>query len=293
MFFRETWEKEEDIKRMLCAARVKLRMRITLKKKSDPGQFAIPCTVKGIEFPHALCKTGALVSILPRVMADHLGLQLNWNSSLLLGRAFLSTVGAVCNLQTNQLCPTLIDPNAHYDPIPVKNPHMSSRRINDPGIIAAFHCGVEYETEYSTRPDDWENDYYNPIMAVNDAPPETPDDPYDEEYIKKGILVPKFLPLRPEIQAQVDQIHFLQKPVERELVSAESVKQTDAQRSTERFKNESIGRIAHRTTSILRHRSTLTSQHQSTDSQNSAEEPLIPTVPGNSTGKRRISMEST
>ncbi|KAF2549362.1 hypothetical protein F2Q70_00021940 [Brassica cretica] len=137
MFFRETREKEEDIKRMFCETREKMRMRITLKKKSDPGQFAIPCTVKGIEFPHALCDTGASASILPRVMADHLGLQvepsqelftfvdcsqsnlggivrdlvpvdfhaldikLNWNSSLLLGRAFLSTVGAVCNLQTN------------------------------------------------------------------------------------------------------------------------------------------------------------------------------------------------
>ena len=177
---------------------------------------------------------------------------------------------------------------------------MSSRRINDPGIIASCHCGAEYEKDYSasiethtttsidsglhkstdtpheelvnSRPDDWENDYYNPIMAVNDAPPETP--------------------LRPEIQAQVDQIHFLQKPVERELVSAESVKQTDAQRSTERFKNESIGRIAHRTTSILRHRSTLTSQYRSTDSQNSAEEPLIPTVPGNSTRWKKMSMTS-
>ncbi|KAF2608575.1 hypothetical protein F2Q68_00044344 [Brassica cretica] len=49
-----------------------------------------------------------------------LDIKLNWNSSLLLGRAFLSTVGAVCNLQTNQLCLILIDPNAHYDPIPVK-----------------------------------------------------------------------------------------------------------------------------------------------------------------------------
>ena len=49
-----------------------MRKRITLKKKSDPGQFAIPCTVKGIEFPHALCDTGASVSILPKVMADHL-----------------------------------------------------------------------------------------------------------------------------------------------------------------------------------------------------------------------------
>ena len=78
-----------------------------------------------------------------------LDIKLNWNSSLLLGRAFLSTVGAVCNLQTNQLCLTLIDPNAHYDPIPVKKPQMSSRRINDPGIIAACHWGAEYETEYS------------------------------------------------------------------------------------------------------------------------------------------------
>ena len=41
-------------------------------------------------------------------------------------------------------------------------------------------------------------------MAVNDAPPETPDDSYDEEYRKKGILVYKFRPLRPEIQAQVE-----------------------------------------------------------------------------------------
>ncbi|WZZ64817.1 hypothetical protein YC2023_076187 [Brassica napus] len=57
MIFRETRETEENIKRMLCEGREKMRKRITLKKKSDPGQFAIPCTVKGIEFPHALCDT--------------------------------------------------------------------------------------------------------------------------------------------------------------------------------------------------------------------------------------------
>ncbi|KAF2531212.1 hypothetical protein F2Q70_00029837 [Brassica cretica] len=56
MFFRETREKEEDIKRMFCEAREKMRKRVTLKKKSDHGQFAIQCTVKGIEFPHALPK---------------------------------------------------------------------------------------------------------------------------------------------------------------------------------------------------------------------------------------------
>ncbi|KAF2561431.1 hypothetical protein F2Q70_00017706 [Brassica cretica] len=176
MFFRETRETEEDIRRMFCEAREKMKKRIILKKKkSDPGQFAIPCTVTGIEFPHALCDTGASVSFLPRVMADQLRLQvepskesftfvdcsqrssggvvrdlevqignvlvlvdfhvdikLNWNSSLLLGRAFLSRVGAVCNLQTNQLCLTLINPHVHYNPIPVKKPQTSSRSINDP-----------------------------------------------------------------------------------------------------------------------------------------------------------------
>ncbi|KAF3493752.1 hypothetical protein DY000_02052554 [Brassica cretica] len=89
-----------------------------------------------------------------------------------------------------------------YDPIPVKTPHTISRRINDPGIIAACHCGEDYETDYlasiethtatsinsghqksndiphdesvDSRQNDWDSDYYNPIMAVNDAPAETP-----------------------------------------------------------------------------------------------------------------------
>ena len=57
MFFRETRETEEDIRRMFCEAREKMKKRITLNKKSDPGKFAVPCTGKGIEFPHALCDT--------------------------------------------------------------------------------------------------------------------------------------------------------------------------------------------------------------------------------------------
>ncbi|KAF3571026.1 hypothetical protein F2Q69_00058958 [Brassica cretica] len=69
MFFRETRETEEDIRIMFCEDREKMKKRITLKKKSDHGQFAIQCTVKGIEFPHAFCDIGASVSILPRVMA--------------------------------------------------------------------------------------------------------------------------------------------------------------------------------------------------------------------------------
>ncbi|KAF2576235.1 hypothetical protein F2Q70_00003799 [Brassica cretica] len=167
MFFRETKETEEDIRRMFYEGREKMKNRITLKKTSDPWKYAIPCTVKGIEFPHALCDKGATVSILPKVMAHHLDLEvhignalvpvdfhvldikLNWNSSLLLGKAFLSTVAAVYNMQTNQLCLKLIDPHVHYDPISDMKPHTSPRRIDDPGLIAACHFGAEYETEYS------------------------------------------------------------------------------------------------------------------------------------------------
>ena len=80
MFFRETNVIEEDIRRMFHQVREKMKQRITLKKKSDPGKFAIPCLVKGIEFLHALCDTGASVSILPKVMTDHLGLKVEPSS---------------------------------------------------------------------------------------------------------------------------------------------------------------------------------------------------------------------
>ena len=118
-----------------------------------------------------------------------LDINLNWNSSLLLRRAFLSTAGAVCNIQTNQLFLILIDPHVYYDPILVIKPQTSSRRIDDPGLIAACHCGAEYETKYyasienhtatsihsakqksiDSSPGDLENDYYNPTMVVHTA----------------------------------------------------------------------------------------------------------------------------
>ncbi|KAG5384236.1 hypothetical protein IGI04_035706 [Brassica rapa subsp. trilocularis] len=63
MFFRETKVTEEDIRRMFHQVRGKMKHMITLTKKSDPGKFAIPCIVKGVEFPHSMCDTGASESI--------------------------------------------------------------------------------------------------------------------------------------------------------------------------------------------------------------------------------------
>ncbi|KAF3603101.1 hypothetical protein F2Q69_00035173 [Brassica cretica] len=190
----ENRETEEDIRRMFCEAREKMKKRITLKKKNDTGQFAIPCTIGN-----------ALVPVDFHV----LDIKFNWNSYLLLGRAFLSTVGVLCNLQTNQLCLMLIDPLVHYNPISVKKPQTTSRRINDPRIIAACHCGAEYEIEYSasietltatsidsaqqkstdaageesvdSSPGEWENDYYNPTMAAHTTHTEEYDEDYEEE----------------------------------------------------------------------------------------------------------------
>ena len=59
MFFRETKETEQDIHRIFDQIKEKIKLRITLKKKSDPGKFAVSCLVKGIEFPCALCDTVA------------------------------------------------------------------------------------------------------------------------------------------------------------------------------------------------------------------------------------------
>ncbi|KAF2609100.1 hypothetical protein F2Q68_00044068 [Brassica cretica] len=182
MFFRETRETEEDIRRMFCEAREKMRKRITLKKKSDSEQFAIPCTVKGIEFPHALSLGGIVGDLEVQignalVFVDFhvLDIKLNWNSSLLLGRAFLSTVGAVCKLQTNQLCLTLIDPHTHYNPIPVKKPqtilgvdrnaHNNIDRQCPPEIQKL--TDILGEESVDSSPEDWESDSYNPTLAAH------------------------------------------------------------------------------------------------------------------------------
>ena len=107
----------------------------------------------------------------------------------------------MCNLQTNQLCLTPIDPHVHYNPIPVKKPQTTSKKINNPGIIVACHCWAEYETKYSvsiethtatsidsaqkklidSNQGEWENDYYNPTMAAHKMHTKEYKEDYEEE----------------------------------------------------------------------------------------------------------------
>ncbi|KAF2616467.1 hypothetical protein F2Q68_00039138 [Brassica cretica] len=202
MFFRET---EEDIMRMFCEARKKMKKRITLKKKSDPGQFAIPYQL-GLQvepsresFTFVDCSqrsSGGIVrdlevqigNALVPVDFHVLDIKLNWNSSLLLRRAFLSTS------------------RSHRRP---------PEEFDGPELVAACHCGAEYETEYSasiethtatsidsarqksndttkeesvdSSPKDWENDYYNPTMAAHTKDIMQTEE-YDEDYEKERAI---------------------------------------------------------------------------------------------------------
>ncbi|KAF2532526.1 hypothetical protein F2Q70_00030181 [Brassica cretica] len=111
-------------------------------------------------------------------------------------------------------------PHVHYNPSPVKKPQTFSRRITDPGIIAACHCGAEYEKEYSASiethtatsidsahqkstdipgeesvdscPEDWENDYYKPTLAAytrHTMHTEEYDEDYEEERAAEAQLL--------------------------------------------------------------------------------------------------------
>ena len=60
-----------------------------------------------------------------------LDIKLNWNTSLLLGRASMATVGAVCDIQTNRFCLTLIDHAFYYDLVRVVKQQTCYMEIGD------------------------------------------------------------------------------------------------------------------------------------------------------------------
>ncbi|KAF2567630.1 hypothetical protein F2Q70_00026041 [Brassica cretica] len=92
----------------------------------------------------------ALVSVDFHVLDDNL----NRNHSLLLGRAFMATVGAVCNMHTNHVCLTLINPDVCYDPVRIVKPQTSNTEVNTRFISACYYeFEAEYETEYDASID--------------------------------------------------------------------------------------------------------------------------------------------
>ena len=53
----------------------------------------------------------------------------------------MATVGAVCDMQTNKLCLSLIDPTVYYNPVRVVKKLTGYMEIgDDPGFIAVCYC---------------------------------------------------------------------------------------------------------------------------------------------------------
>ena len=75
-FFSDTKESKKDIEKLFNQVREKMKQRITLKNRSDPEKFVVSCLIGGIDYPSALCDTSSSVSILAKMMADHLGLEI-------------------------------------------------------------------------------------------------------------------------------------------------------------------------------------------------------------------------
>ncbi|KAF8113310.1 hypothetical protein N665_0051s0005 [Sinapis alba] len=78
-------------------------------------------------------------------------IQINWNSSQLLGRVFMAIVGAIYDMKTNRLCLSLIDPNDNYEIY--KNKPALMKKSNDVELVATCFCNYEFNEE----PDDGES----------------------------------------------------------------------------------------------------------------------------------------
>ncbi|KAF3534736.1 hypothetical protein DY000_02042907 [Brassica cretica] len=143
-FFRESRETYEDIEQLFN--KVCRKPKRTLTKEQDPGKFMIPCSIQNHDLPNALCDTGSAVepsqdsfNFVDNSNANSAGMIRNVKveigdctipvefhvleiksgkpASLLFGRAFMATVGAVCDLKKNMMCLTNIDEGVYYDPV--------------------------------------------------------------------------------------------------------------------------------------------------------------------------------
>ncbi|KAF3573868.1 hypothetical protein F2Q69_00058706 [Brassica cretica] len=108
---------------MFCEAREQMGKRVTLKKKSDPGKFAIPCTVKGGDFQGII---------------------------------------HFCGFSPDEF-------------------RMNCERPRGADCAHQISTDTPKEELVDSSPDEWENDYYNPIMATHNMHTEEYDEDYEEE----------------------------------------------------------------------------------------------------------------
>ncbi|KAG5384648.1 hypothetical protein IGI04_036118 [Brassica rapa subsp. trilocularis] len=162
MFFRETKVTEEDIRRMFHQVRGKMKHRITLMKKSDPGKFAIPCIVKGVEFPHSMCDTEASRKVINYV--DY-GKELDFIGAC--------HCGAEYETEYSESIDTTTSPSIDFNVSMVTDDHNNTRGHDD----------------YSTG--SWADSGFHESFAVDTeitSPHEEHTEEYDEEYWKERAI---------------------------------------------------------------------------------------------------------
>ncbi|KAF2605134.1 hypothetical protein F2Q70_00027139 [Brassica cretica] len=120
MFLRESRELEEDIKKLFYKIRALQKRDVKHRAKGYDITFGLRIEPSRDSFTSINCSevnSGGLIkdqevvignSVIP-VDFQVMDIPNGWKTSLLLGRAFMATVGAVCNMQDNKLCLTLVD----------------------------------------------------------------------------------------------------------------------------------------------------------------------------------------
>ncbi|KAF3532317.1 hypothetical protein DY000_02038266 [Brassica cretica] len=197
----ETKETEENIRRMFHHVRERMKLRITLKKKSDPGKFAIPCVVKGIEFPHALCDTGASVNLvelgndLGYIAACHCGAEyeteysewidthtassIDSNASSIDSNA--SSIDSNESPTTDECYPTSLDGKQPVDHFTFPDQCYPNFSFQQPNKIG--------RDDYSIG--SWTDSGFHESFAVETVIPssnENPTEEYDEDYWKERAI---------------------------------------------------------------------------------------------------------
>ncbi|KAF8100587.1 hypothetical protein N665_0221s0064 [Sinapis alba] len=237
MFFRESRETKGYIEIIFNHLRERMKQRTCLKNKSDPEKFAVPCLIKGNEYPCVLCDIGSSISIMSKTIAEELNLQIepsndsftfvdcskvnsrrivkdvpvqinntlvpvefhvmdiqiDWNSSLLLGREFMATVGAICDMKQIRLYISLIDQKEFYEPVKNKNKATLIELSNDAELVATCFCNYEFNEES----EDGGSINTQPLAPIDGLTPETTNTchadgkytptylEYDEDYIEE------------------------------------------------------------------------------------------------------------
>ncbi|KAF3494401.1 hypothetical protein DY000_02053861 [Brassica cretica] len=154
MFFRETKETEEDIRRMFHHVREMMKLRITLKKKSNPRKFAIPCVVNLVE----------LGNDLGYIAACHCGAEYEIECSELIDTHTVSSIDSNESPTTDEHYPTSLDekhpvdhftlPDQCYPNFSFQEPNKRGRDDYSIGSWAdsGFHesFAVEIDDRYSS-----------------------------------------------------------------------------------------------------------------------------------------------